>query len=125
MVSIYYLIALDNNPPVSWADPFYLGDSLLILAAPCRRSALTRRTRLERWKFVLDAAMVLLAGGVAIWYFCVRPTWGAEGGSVVHHGARARIPAGEPAAAARRHHGAAPRAARRQPARILTCSSAA
>ena len=37
-VSVYYLTALGTNPPVSWADPFYLADSLLILAAPCCRS---------------------------------------------------------------------------------------
>jgi diguanylate cyclase (GGDEF)-like protein/PAS domain S-box-containing protein len=81
-VSVYYLTALGSNPPVSWADPFYLADSLLILAA-LLSFPLTRRTRLERWKFALDAAMVLLGGGVAIWYYSVRPTWGAEGGSIV------------------------------------------
>jgi len=81
-VSIYYLTALGSNPPVSWADPFYLADSLLILAA-LLSFPLTRRTRLERWKFALDAAMVLLGGGTAIWYYSVRPTWSAEGGSIV------------------------------------------
>ena len=81
-VSVYYLTALGDNPSVSWADPFYLADSLLILAA-LLSFPLTRRTRLERWKFALDAAMVLLGGGVAIWYYSFRPTWAAEGGSVV------------------------------------------
>ena len=81
-VSVYYLTGAGDNPPVSWADPFYLADSLLILAA-LLSFPLTRRTRLERWKFALDAAMVLLGGGVAIWYYSVRPTWGAEGGSIV------------------------------------------
>jgi diguanylate cyclase (GGDEF)-like protein/PAS domain S-box-containing protein len=81
-ISVYYLLALGSNPPVSWADLFYLGDSLLILFA-LLAFPLTRRTRLERWKFALDAAMVLLGGGVAIWYYSVRPTWSAEGGSVV------------------------------------------
>ncbi len=82
MVSVYYTTALGANPPVSWADPFYLVDSLLILAA-LLSFPLTRRTRLERWKFALDAAMVLLGGGVAIWYYSVRPTWAAEGGSII------------------------------------------
>ncbi len=80
-VSVYYLTALGTNPPISWADPFYLGDSLLILAA-LLSFPLARRTRLERWKFALDAAMVLLGGGVMIWYFTVRPTWQAERGAL-------------------------------------------
>ena len=54
-ISVYYLTALGSNPPVSWADPFYLLDSLLILAA-LLCFPLARRTRLERWKFALDAA---------------------------------------------------------------------
>lgn len=81
-ISVYYLTALGANPPVSWADPFYLLDSLLILAA-LLSFPLARRTRLERWKFALDAAVVLLGGGVVIWYFTVRPTWEAEGSRIV------------------------------------------
>jgi diguanylate cyclase (GGDEF)-like protein/PAS domain S-box-containing protein len=75
-ISTYYLMMLNQNPPVSWADLFYLSDSLLILAA-LLSFPLARRTRLERWKFVLDAAMVLVGGGVAIWFFSIRPTAGA------------------------------------------------
>ncbi|HWB40766.1 MAG TPA: EAL domain-containing protein [Gemmatimonadales bacterium] len=82
-ISTYYLMVLDRNPPVSWADLFYLSDSLLILTA-LLSFPLARRTRLERWKFVLDAAMVLVGGAVAIWYFSVRPTAGAtENSSLV------------------------------------------
>jgi diguanylate cyclase (GGDEF)-like protein/PAS domain S-box-containing protein len=76
VVSTYYVVALDTNPQVTWADAFYLSDSLLILAA-LLSVPISRRTRLERWKFGLDAAMVLIAGGVAIWYFSVRPTLAA------------------------------------------------
>ena len=72
-ISTWYVMALHQNPPVSWADPFYLSDSLLILAA-LLSFPLARRTRLERWKFLLDAAMVLVGGAVAIWYFSIRPT---------------------------------------------------
>ena len=68
-------MVLHQNPPVSWADLFYLSDSLLILAA-LLSFPLARRTRLERWKFLLDAAMVLVGGAVAIWYFSIRPTAG-------------------------------------------------
>ena len=75
-ISTYYLMVLNQNPPVSWADLFYLSDSLLILAA-LLSFPLARRTRLERWKFVLDAAMVLVGGAVAIWFFSIRPTAGA------------------------------------------------
>ncbi|HEY7481180.1 MAG TPA: EAL domain-containing protein [Gemmatimonadales bacterium] len=75
-ISTWYLMVLDQNPPVSWADLFYLSDSLLILAA-LLSFPLARRTRVERWKFVLDAAMVLVGGAVVIWYFSIRPTAGA------------------------------------------------
>ena len=67
---------------MSWADPFYLADSLFTLAA-LLAFPLARRTRLERWKFVLNVAMVLVGGGVAIWYFSVRPTAAAEDNGVV------------------------------------------
>ena len=81
-ISAWYVLALHENPPVSWADPFYLADSLLTLTA-LLSFPLARRTRLERWKFVLDAAMVLVGGGVAIWYFSVRPTAASQESSVV------------------------------------------
>ncbi|HET7601142.1 MAG TPA: EAL domain-containing protein [Gemmatimonadales bacterium] len=72
-ISTYYLVGLRSNPPVSWADPFYLGDSLAIITA-LLSVPLSRRTKLESWKFGLDAAMVVAGGGVAIWYFTVRGT---------------------------------------------------
>jgi diguanylate cyclase (GGDEF)-like protein/PAS domain S-box-containing protein len=81
-ISAWYVLALHSNPPVSWADPFYLTDSLLTLAA-LLTFPLARRTRLERWKFLLDAAMVLVGGGVVIWYFSVRPTAASQESSVV------------------------------------------
>ena len=81
-VSVWYLTVLQENPPVTWADPFYLLDSLLLLAA-LLSFPLARRTRLERWKFALDAAMVLTGGAVAIWFFSVRPTVGAEDNGLV------------------------------------------
>src|SRR6185436_7647326 len=82
IISTWYLTVLHQNPQVTWADPFYLTDSLCTLAA-LLSFPLANRTRLERWKFVLDAAMVLLAGGVAIWYFSVRHTAASEGNSLV------------------------------------------
>ena len=81
-ISAWYVLARHENPPVSWADPFYLSDSLLTLTA-LLLFPLARRTRLERWKFVLDAAMVLVGGGVAIWYFSVRPTAASQESTVV------------------------------------------
>ena len=81
-ISTWYVQVLHQNPPVSWADPFYLSDSLLTLAA-LLTFPLARRTRLERWKFGLDAAMVLVGGGVAIWYFSVRPSAASHESSLV------------------------------------------
>ncbi|HMU61303.1 MAG TPA: EAL domain-containing protein [Gemmatimonadales bacterium] len=75
-ISVYYVVVRGESPAVSWADLFYLSDSLLLLAA-LLAFPLTRRIRLEWWKFVIDAAMVLVGGGVMIWYFTVRP--GAPG----------------------------------------------
>ena len=81
-ISTGYVLTLHDAPPVSWADPFYLSDSLLTLTA-LLSFPLARRTRLERWKFLLDAAMVLVGGAVAIWYFSVRPTAASQESSLV------------------------------------------
>jgi diguanylate cyclase (GGDEF)-like protein/PAS domain S-box-containing protein len=81
-ISAGYVMTLHESPPVSWADPFYLSDSLCTLTA-LLSFPLARRTRLERWKFLLDAAMVLVGGGVAIWYFSVRPTAASQESSIV------------------------------------------
>ena len=75
-ISVYHVLVLHDSPAVSWADLFYLTDSSLLLVA-LFAFPLTRRIHLEWWKFVLDAAMVLMGGGVVIWYFTVRP--GAPG----------------------------------------------
>ena len=75
-ISVYYVVIRRESPPVSWADLFYLSDSALLLTA-LFAFPLSRRIHLEWWKFVLDAAMVLVGGGVLIWYFTVRP--GAAG----------------------------------------------
>jgi diguanylate cyclase (GGDEF)-like protein/PAS domain S-box-containing protein len=82
VISTWYLTVLQQNPQVTWADPFYLTDSLCTLAA-LLSFPLAIRNRLERWKFLLDAAMVLLAGGVAIWYFSVRHTAATEDNALI------------------------------------------
>jgi diguanylate cyclase (GGDEF)-like protein/PAS domain S-box-containing protein len=81
-ISAGYVLTLHDSPPVSWADPFYLTDSLITLTA-LLCFPLARRTRLERWKFLLDGAMVLVGGAVAIWYFSVRPTAASQESNVV------------------------------------------
>ncbi len=81
-ISTGYVLTLHDSPPVSWADLFYLSDSLITLTA-LLSFPLARRTRLERWKFLLDGAMVLVGGGVAIWYFSVRPTAASQESSLV------------------------------------------
>ena len=75
-ISVYYVVFRHTSPAVSWADLFYLGDSALLLTA-LLAFPLSRRIQLEWWKFALDATMVLVGGGVTIWYFTVRP--GASG----------------------------------------------
>jgi hypothetical protein len=82
VISVWYLTALGENPPVTWADPFYLADSLLLVCA-LLSFPLARRTRLERWKFGLDAAMVLTGGAVVIWFYSVRPTAAAQENGLV------------------------------------------
>ncbi|MBA3497185.1 MAG: hypothetical protein H0T86_08775, partial [Gemmatimonadales bacterium] len=81
-ISVWHVVARNASPPVSWADLFYLSDSLLTLIA-LLSFPLARRTRLERWKFGLDAAMVLVGGGVAIWYFSIRPAAASGESSLV------------------------------------------
>ncbi|MDQ3137651.1 MAG: EAL domain-containing protein [Gemmatimonadota bacterium] len=81
-ISVWHVVARNASPPVSWADLFYLSDSLLTLTA-LLSFPLARRTRLERWKFGLDAAMVLVGGGVAIWYFSIRPAAASGESSLV------------------------------------------
>jgi len=71
-VSLFYLVALGEKPPVSWADVFYLTDLVLMMAA-LLCFPLSRRISLERWKLGLDAAMVLMGGAVVIWFFAIRP----------------------------------------------------
>jgi diguanylate cyclase (GGDEF)-like protein/PAS domain S-box-containing protein len=73
------LLALGKNPTVSWADLFYLTDSFLMLAA-LLSFPMARRIRLEKLKFGLDAAIVVIGGAVAIWYFTIRPTQAAGEG---------------------------------------------
>ena len=73
------LLALGQNPTVSWADLFYLSDSFLMLAA-LLSFPLARRIRLERLKYSLDAAIVVIGGAVAIWYLTIRPTQAAGEG---------------------------------------------
>ena len=100
-------------------------DSLLILAA-LLSFPLARRTRLERWKFVLDAAMVLVGGAVRDLVLLDPPHGGRQRRQQPgRHAARLRLPAGEHAGAARHHHGAAAPADRRQPAWPSASSSAA
>ena len=77
-ISVWYLLALAAKPPASPADYFYLSDSLLLLVG-LLMFPLSRRIRVERWKLILDAAMVVAGGAVLVWYFAMRPTQNAHG----------------------------------------------
>ena len=118
-ISTWYLVGLQQNPPVTWADLFYLTDSVLLVFA-LLAFPLARRTQLERWKFGLDAAMVVAGGGTAIWYFSVRPLAASGESNLVVMAARLRLSARQPARAARHHDGPPAPADRRQPARVRT-----
>jgi len=48
----------------------YLTALMAFLSMP-----MSRRVEGERWKFVLDVAMVMLGGGLVIWYFVIRPSY--------------------------------------------------
>ena len=72
LISVSYFFSRGESPGVSWADPFYLADSGFTLAA-LLSFPLIRRTRLDGWKFVIDAATVLVGGGLAIWFLAIRP----------------------------------------------------
>ena len=83
----------------------------LLLLTALLSFPLSRRIHLEWWKFVLDAAMVLVGGGVLIWYFAVRPevsgvAWRSSGATVLSFA----YPLASLLRAPRRHHRAAPRA---------------
>jgi diguanylate cyclase (GGDEF)-like protein/PAS domain S-box-containing protein len=80
-ISVYYLLALREAPAVSWADVFYLADSFLMLAS-LLSFPMARRLRVEKLKYALDAAIVLIGGAVAIWYFTVLPTQNAGEGAL-------------------------------------------
>ncbi|HTO72976.1 MAG TPA: EAL domain-containing protein, partial [Gemmatimonadales bacterium] len=68
LISIAYILIRGESPAVSWADLFYMSDNGLMLAA-LLSFPLTRRIREEKWKFALDAAMMLTGSAVLIWYF--------------------------------------------------------
>ena len=76
-ISLWLLLVLKVKPTASPADAFYLADTLLILVG-LLMFPLSRRIRVERWKLVLDAAMVLAGGAVLVWYFAIRPTQVAQ-----------------------------------------------
>ena len=79
-ISVWYLLVLHSKPTASPADFFYLSDSVLLLVG-LLMFPLSRRIRVERWKLVLDAAMVLAGGVVLVWYFAIRPSADAQGDS--------------------------------------------
>jgi len=79
-ISVWYLLVLHSKPTASPADFFYLADSIILLVA-LLMFPLSRRIRVERWKLILDAAMVLAGGAVLVWYFAIRPTAEAHGDS--------------------------------------------
>src|SRR5579863_10557941 len=64
---------LDGRDPThSWANVAYFANYALVLSALLSLPR-ARRTRIEWWKFALDAATVTVGGGIAIWCLVLRP----------------------------------------------------
>ncbi len=61
-----------RDPTHSWANIAYFANYGLILSALLSLPR-ARRTRIEWWKFALDAATVTVGGGIAIWCLVLRP----------------------------------------------------
>lgn len=69
----YYEVILHTNPFPSWADAGYLSFYPLVLGG-LLSFPVAPHTKTDRVKFWLDIGIVLLGGGMAIWYFILRPT---------------------------------------------------
>lgn len=71
-IYLYYEVILHSSPFPSWADAGYICFYPLMLnGLLC--FATTLRTRVERLRFGLDAGMILLGGGMLLWYFLLLP----------------------------------------------------
>jgi diguanylate cyclase (GGDEF)-like protein/PAS domain S-box-containing protein len=81
--ALFYIgVVRDGDPLNSWVNvvalSYYVVALVAFLSLP-----LARRIQHEYWKFVLDAAVVMLAGGLANWYFVLRPSSGWDTGGTV------------------------------------------
>jgi diguanylate cyclase (GGDEF)-like protein/PAS domain S-box-containing protein len=76
---IYFENYLGEQPFPSWADVGYLAYYPLMLAGLLLMVE-KMRTREERINFSLDASIVMIGGGMVIWYFLLRPIAGSHDG---------------------------------------------
>jgi PAS domain S-box-containing protein len=67
----YYEVGLGIEPPVSWADAWFLAFYPLVLWGLLSFPA-AFRSRREQLKFWVDTLTVTLSGGMAIWFFVLR-----------------------------------------------------
>ncbi|MEP7087285.1 MAG: GGDEF domain-containing protein, partial [Gemmatimonadota bacterium] len=73
-VTAFHLKFMENGNPLSaWTNILYFGLYVLGLAG-LLSFPLARRVSNEYRKFLLDAATVIVAGGLAIWYLVIIPT---------------------------------------------------
>jgi diguanylate cyclase (GGDEF)-like protein/PAS domain S-box-containing protein len=75
LVTLLALIRQDGVPAGSLADVLFLSGYPLTLAAYLSIPVGPRR--MDRWKLLCDAGMVLSGAGVALWYFVLRPIAGS------------------------------------------------
>ena len=73
-----YELALHQSPFPSWADAGYLAFYPLLLIGLLRRPT-GQKPRGERLRFALDAAVIVLGGGMLLWYTVFAHTSGAGG----------------------------------------------
>src|SRR5665213_894429 len=72
-VAFYVRFVRENNPLVAWTNVLYFGLYVLGLAG-LLSFPLARRVNNEYRKFLLDAATVIVAGGLADWYLIIVPS---------------------------------------------------
>jgi diguanylate cyclase (GGDEF)-like protein/PAS domain S-box-containing protein len=71
LVTLYHVVFHAQVPAGSVADLFFLSSYPLTLAAYL--AIPVGQHRMDRWKFLCDAGMVLSCAGVVLWYFVLRP----------------------------------------------------
>ena len=83
LIQLYYEEVLHRKPYPTWADAAYLSFYVVafagLLTFPSRQ-----RTRAERYRLLLDAGTVFVAGATLIWYVALGPAVAADPSYAFH-----------------------------------------